>query len=198
MSQAPNVVDDPEKPIAPDIMAAAIVEISQGMKRVLGGRLNQDALELLIQHNTRPQKIDRATHRGRAPRLADRRQVSREAIEEAALKNLQDQIASARREIAMRERVYPAWIRKGSMKEHVAAHELECMRQILDTLLRIEAGELVPLDPKPKPATEEIFTPGVPEIRRSERLRVLEVLSRHVPTGAFLRASAAVKREIGE
>jgi hypothetical protein len=114
------------------------------------------------------------------------------------MKTLQDQIASARREIAMRERVYPAWIRKGSLKEGVAAHELECMKQILDTLLRIEAGELVPRDTKPHPAEELAFTPGEPEIRRSERLRVLEVLSRHVPGGAFLRAAAAVKREIGE
>lgn len=55
MSEAPTITQDPEKPIAPEILAAAIVEISAGMKRVLGGRLNQDALELLIQHNTRPQ-----------------------------------------------------------------------------------------------------------------------------------------------
>lgn len=98
----------------------------------------------------------------------------------------------------MRERVYPAWIRKGSLKPNVAEHELETMRQVLDTLLRIEGGELVPLDPKPKPAPPEVFTPGVPEIRRSERLRVLEILSRNVPSGAWLRAHAAIKRELGE
>lgn len=113
-------------------------------------------------------------------------------------KNLQDQIASARREIAMRERVYPAWIRKGSLKTETAEHELACMRQILDTLLRIEAGELVPLQTKPTPAAEPEFTAGVPEIRRSERLRVMEILARNVPSGSYLRAAAAVKRELGE
>lgn len=98
----------------------------------------------------------------------------------------------------MRERVYPAWIRKGSLKPEVAEHEQAAMKAILETLLRIEAGELVPLATEAAPARDETFTPGEAELRRSERLKILEVCSRSMPTGAYLRVSAAVKRELGE
>lgn len=52
MSETPK---DPAPTIGPEIIAEAIVEISKGMRRVLESRLNREALELLIQHNTRPQ-----------------------------------------------------------------------------------------------------------------------------------------------
>jgi hypothetical protein len=38
--------------------------------------------------------------------------------------NLDQQIASVRREIGMRERVYPAWVKKGKMKPENASHEI--------------------------------------------------------------------------
>lgn len=45
-----------------------------------------------------------------------------------------DQIKCVRREISMRERVYPRWIEQGKLKQEVADRELAHMRAVLDTL----------------------------------------------------------------
>lgn len=42
-----------------------------------------------------------------------------------------DKIAALRREMALRERVYPKWIASGRMKQSKADHELAVMRAIL-------------------------------------------------------------------
>jgi hypothetical protein len=47
--------------------------------------------------------------------------------------SLADQIACVRREIAMRERVYPKWVSAGRMKAEAAKRELDAMRAILGT-----------------------------------------------------------------
>lgn len=47
---------------------------------------------------------------------------------------LVQQIASAKRELAMRERVYPKWVEARKMTEAAASHEIECMRAIVATL----------------------------------------------------------------
>ena len=47
---------------------------------------------------------------------------------------LTEQIASVRREIAMRERVYPNWVASKKMTQAKADHELAAMRAVLDTL----------------------------------------------------------------
>jgi hypothetical protein len=60
-------------------------------------------------------------------------------------KTLAEQIACVKREIAMRERVYPRWVAAGKMKDSQASHEIECMRAILATLeaLPKEQGSLL-------------------------------------------------------
>jgi hypothetical protein len=54
---------------------------------------------------------------------------------------LQQQIESVRREIGMRERVYPAWVGKGKMKPETATHEIEAMKAVLATLIGLEATQ---------------------------------------------------------
>ena len=54
---------------------------------------------------------------------------------------LDDEIICIRREIAMRERVFPRWVSGGKMKAHNAEHEIAVMRAVLERLLRIERGE---------------------------------------------------------
>jgi hypothetical protein len=44
---------------------------------------------------------------------------------------IDDEIACVRREIAMRQRVYPAWVAKGKMKQEKADHEIAAMRAVL-------------------------------------------------------------------
>lgn len=51
--------------------------------------------------------------------------------------SLDDQIAAVRREIAMRERVYPRQVGNGRMTQTLADRELALMRAVLDTLRRV-------------------------------------------------------------
>jgi len=45
-----QVVQKPEKEIPVDVLAESIVSISEGVKKIRSGRLNDKALYLLIQH----------------------------------------------------------------------------------------------------------------------------------------------------
>ena len=54
--------------------------------------------------------------------------------------SLDDQIQCVQREIAMRERVYPKWVSSGRMTERKADHELQCMRAVLATLIKLRAA----------------------------------------------------------
>lgn len=49
-----------------------------------------------------------------------------------------DQIACIRREIAMRERVYPKWVSAGRMKAEAAERELAARRAVLETLSSLQ------------------------------------------------------------
>lgn len=44
------------------------------------------------------------------------------------------QIACVKREIRMREKVYPRWVARGTMDQPHADKELACMRAVLGTL----------------------------------------------------------------
>lgn len=55
-------------------------------------------------------------------------------------------IACIRREIALRQRVYPGLILRGKMTEHFADKEMERMRRVLDLLIALE--ELIQDDDK--------------------------------------------------
>lgn len=48
--------------------------------------------------------------------------------------NLSKQIACVRREIAMREKVYPGWTSRGKMRKSEAEYEIAAMRAVLETL----------------------------------------------------------------
>lgn len=60
----------------------------------------------------------------------------------SAVRPLNEQIACVKREIGMRERVYPNFVARGKMKEEKAEDEREAMRSVLDTLEHLaSAGE---------------------------------------------------------
>lgn len=50
---------------------------------------------------------------------------------------INDQIACVKREISMRERVYPKWVGSGKMRSDKAAHEINAMKEVLATLEQI-------------------------------------------------------------
>lgn len=54
------------------------------------------------------------------------------------MKTIAEQIESVQREIGMRMRVYPAWIKKGSMTQSKAAHEIACMEEVHRTLTKVQ------------------------------------------------------------
>jgi hypothetical protein len=54
---------------------------------------------------------------------------------------LEQQIASVKREIAMRERVYPRWVESGRLVQVRADHEIAAMKAVLETLQAAAAKE---------------------------------------------------------
>lgn len=51
---------------------------------------------------------------------------------------LEDQIACVKREIAMRESVYPKWVAAKKMSQAKADHELAAMKAVLETLENVD------------------------------------------------------------
>jgi len=51
---------------------------------------------------------------------------------------LAEQLTAARRELAMRQRVYPNWVAVGKMKQEKADHELACMAAIVETIDKVK------------------------------------------------------------
>jgi len=54
---------------------------------------------------------------------------------------LQEQIAEAQRELALRRRCYPAWIKSGKLDEGQAKWQLLCQAEIVKTLMRLDAEQ---------------------------------------------------------
>lgn len=52
--------------------------------------------------------------------------------------SLDNQIACVKREIAMREIIYPKRVAAGKMREDRAREELKAMREVLETLKTLE------------------------------------------------------------
>lgn len=52
--------------------------------------------------------------------------------------SLDQQIASVRRELAMRQRVYPKWVKDGRMKQDAADKEMAAMQAVHDTLTAVQ------------------------------------------------------------
>lgn len=51
------------------------------------------------------------------------------------------QLTELDREIAMRERLYPAWIDRGTLNEHAAERQLERMRAARDTVRQVRQNK---------------------------------------------------------
>ena len=49
--------------------------------------------------------------------------------------DLNDLLGSARRELAFRQRCYPKWVDKGTLKAATAEKELDLQRQLIDFLV---------------------------------------------------------------
>ena len=57
---------------------------------------------------------------------------------------LDDQLAEARRELALRKRCYPGWVTRGTMTEDQAEDHLAVQEAIVATLQRLVDGEAQP------------------------------------------------------
>jgi hypothetical protein len=54
---------------------------------------------------------------------------------------LEEQIAEAQRELALRRRCYPAWVKAGKLTHDEASHQLAAMAAIVRTLMRRDAEQ---------------------------------------------------------
>jgi len=54
---------------------------------------------------------------------------------------LHEQIAEAQRELALRRKCYPAWVKSGKLAHEDAYHQLQCMEAIIRTLMRLDAEQ---------------------------------------------------------
>lgn len=61
-------------------------------------------------------------------------------MDELFAPNLVEQIAEVRREIAMRERVYPRFVANGKLTQAKADRALATMRAVLMTLVNLESA----------------------------------------------------------
>lgn len=61
---------------------------------------------------------------------------------------LEIQIATVKREIGIRERVYPAWVKNGRMKQDASDREITNMKAVLHMLMKLQE---LPLTSAPPP-----------------------------------------------
>ena len=54
---------------------------------------------------------------------------------------LDEQIAEAQRELALREKCYSGWVKSGRLSMDEAYHQLAAMRAIIHTLQRLEVEQ---------------------------------------------------------
>jgi hypothetical protein len=54
---------------------------------------------------------------------------------------LGEQIAEAQRELALRRKCYPAWIKSGKLAPGDAKYQLRVMEEIVRTLMRLDAEQ---------------------------------------------------------
>jgi hypothetical protein len=54
---------------------------------------------------------------------------------------LQDQIAEAQRELALRRKCYPEWIKAGKLDAGQAKYQMLCQAEIVKTLMRLDAEQ---------------------------------------------------------
>ena len=54
---------------------------------------------------------------------------------------LAEQIAEAQRELALRRKCYPQWIKSGKLDAGNAKFQIQCMEAIVRTLMRLDAEQ---------------------------------------------------------
>jgi len=54
---------------------------------------------------------------------------------------LTEQIAGAQRELALRRKVYPAWVRSGKLDQTTAHYRVDAMAAIVATLRRLDVEQ---------------------------------------------------------
>ena len=54
---------------------------------------------------------------------------------------LEEQIAEAQRELALRRKCYPGWVKSGKLAHEDAYYQLQCMEAIVRTLMRLDAEQ---------------------------------------------------------
>ena len=54
---------------------------------------------------------------------------------------LQEQIAEAQRELALRKQGYPAWVKSGKLDEGQAKYQIRVQEEIVRTLMRLDAEQ---------------------------------------------------------
>lgn len=91
-----------------------------------------------------------------------------------------DQIVCVQREIGMREKLYPRWVKDRKLTFESADLELARMRAVLLSLQAVQAA-----GDAPQVAAEAI--------RLEEQERVLGIVGRHMHSSPFVRVSAAVR-----
>ena len=53
--------------------------------------------------------------------------------------SLAEQIAEAQRELALRRKCYPAWVKSGKLDAGEAKYQILCMQEIVRTLMCLDA-----------------------------------------------------------
>jgi hypothetical protein len=66
--------------------------------------------------------------------------------------SLTDQITEAQRELALRKRLYPSWVKRGTLTDGEAVYYLKVMQAIVQTLTRLdlEQRQLPLFDTRPE------------------------------------------------
>jgi hypothetical protein len=54
---------------------------------------------------------------------------------------LEEQIAEAQRELALRKKCYSAWVKSGKLDADAAKYQLRCQQEIVRTLMRLDAEQ---------------------------------------------------------
>ena len=54
---------------------------------------------------------------------------------------LAEQIAEAQRELALRKKCYPAWIKSGKLDAGEATYQIRCLEAMVRTLMRLDAEQ---------------------------------------------------------
>jgi hypothetical protein len=54
---------------------------------------------------------------------------------------LQEQIAEAQRELALRKKCYPQWVKSGKLDAGDAKYQILCLEAIVRTLMRLDAEQ---------------------------------------------------------